>query len=87
MISREIFTVYHCKACNKIEVSQYITKEQMEELGLTEEDLKPICPFTGSSDLEELGQLAENELRHFAHTDVEGVKRYLKEKEKKVPKL
>ena len=54
MISREIFTVYHCKACNKIEVSQYITKEQMEELGLTEEDLKPICPFTGSSDLEEL---------------------------------
>ena len=82
MISREIFTVYHCKACNKIEVSQYITKEQMEELGLTEEDLKPICPFTGSSDLEELGQLAENELRHFAYTDVEGVKRYLKEKEK-----
>ena len=54
MISKEIFTVYHCKACNKIEVSQYITKEQMEELGLTEEELKPICPFTGSSDLEEL---------------------------------
>ena len=37
--------------------------------------------------MEELGQLAENELRHFAYTDVEGVKRYLKEKEKKVPKL
>ena len=54
---------------------------------MNEEDLKPICPFTGSSDLEELGQLAENELRHFAYTDVEGVKRYLKEKEKKVPKL
>ena len=48
MISKEIFTVYHCKACNKIEVSQYITKEQM---------------------------------------DVEGVKKYLKEKENQAPKL
>ena len=33
MISKEIFTVYHCKACNKIEVSQYISKKEMEELG------------------------------------------------------
>ena len=31
-MSKELFTVYHCKACNKIEVSQYISKEQMEEL-------------------------------------------------------
>lgn len=86
-MSKEIFSVYHCKACNRIEVSQYISKEEMKEMGLTEEDVKPMCPMTGSSDLEELGQLAENELRHFAYSDVEGVKKYLKEKEKKTPKL
>lgn len=86
-MSNEIFSVYHCKSCNKIEVTQYISKEQMEELGLCEEDLKPICPVTGSGDLEELGQLSEKELRHFAYTDVEGVKQYLKDRERKVPKL
>ena len=32
-MSKELFSVYHCKACNKIEVSQYISREQMEELG------------------------------------------------------
>ena len=37
---------------------------QMEELGFTEEELRPICPVTGSSDLEELGQMTENELSH-----------------------
>lgn len=87
MISKELFSVYHCKSCNKIEVSQYITKEQMEELGFTEEELKPICPVTGSSDLEELGHLTEEELRHFAYTDVEGIKKYLSDKEKAAPKL
>lgn len=86
-MSKEMFSVYHCKACNRIEVSQYISKEQMEELGFTEEELKPICPFTGSSDLEELGHLTENELRHFAYTDVEGIKKYLKDREVKAPKL
>ena len=40
-MSKELFSVYHCKACNKIEVSQYISREQMEELGFTEEMLKP----------------------------------------------
>ena len=40
-MSKELFSVYHCKACNKIEVSQYISKEEMEELGFTEEELKP----------------------------------------------
>ena len=45
----------------------------MEELGFTEEELRPICPVTGSSDLEELGQMTENELRHFSYSDVEGV--------------
>ena len=30
-MSKELFSVYHCKACNKIEVSQYISKEEMEE--------------------------------------------------------
>ena len=48
-ISKEVFTVYHCKSCNKIEVTQYISREQMEELGFTEEELRPICPVTGSS--------------------------------------
>lgn len=86
-MSKEIFSVYHCKACNRIEVSQYISKEEMKEMGLTEEDVKPMCPMTGSSDLEELGQLAENELRHFAYSDVEGVKKYLKEKGNKAPRL
>lgn len=47
-ISKEVFTVYHCKSCNKIEVTQYISREQMEELGFTEEELRPICPVTGS---------------------------------------
>ena len=32
-MSKEVFTVYHCRSCNKIEVTQYISKEQMEELG------------------------------------------------------
>ncbi len=68
---------------NKIEVSQYISKEEMEELGFTEEELKPICPFTGSSDLEELGHMPEDDLRHFAYTDIEGVKKYFKEREGK----
>lgn len=86
-MSKEIFSVYHCKACNKIEVSQYISEEQMKELGFTPEELKPICPVTGSGDLEELGHLAENELRHFAYTDVEGIKKYLKDKENAAPKL
>ena len=54
-MSKEVFTVYHCRSCNKIEVTQYISKEQMEELGFTEEELRPICPVTGNSDLEELG--------------------------------
>ena len=64
-MSKELFTVYHCKACNKIEVSQYISKEQMEELG----------------------QLTEDELRHFAYSDVEGVKKYLADKKKQIPHL
>ncbi len=37
-MSKELFSVYHCKACNKIEVSQYISKEEMEELGLNAAD-------------------------------------------------
>ena len=86
-MSKELFSVYHCKSCNKIEVTQYITKEEMEELGFTEEELRPICPITGSSDLEEVGHMTENELRHFAYTDVEGVKTYLKEKENPAPRL
>ena len=86
-MSKELFSVYHCKSCNKIEVTQYITKEEMEELGFTEEELRPICSVTGSSDLEELGQMTENELRNFAYTDVEGVKQYLKEKENPAPRL
>ena len=32
-MSKEVFSVYHCKSCNKIEVTQYISREQMEELG------------------------------------------------------
>ena len=60
-MSKELFSVYHCKACNKIEVSQYISKEQMEELG----------------------HMPEDDLRHFAYTDIEGVKRYFKEREGK----
>ena len=86
-MSKELFSVYHCKSCNKIEVTQYITKEEMEELGFTEEELRPICSVTGSSDLEELGHMTENELRNFAYTDVEGVKQYLKEKENPAPRL
>lgn len=86
-MSKEVFSVYHCKSCNKIEVSQYISKEEMQELGFTEEELKPMCPATGSYDLEELGQLTENELRHFAYSDVEGIKKYLNDKEKGAPKL
>ena len=64
-----------------------VNKEEMEELGFTEEELRPICSVTGSSDLEELGHMTENELRHFAYTDVEGVKQYLKEKENPAPRL
>ena len=86
-MSNEMFSVYHCKSCNKIEVTQYISPEQMTELGFTEEELRPICPVTGNSDLEELGQMTDNELRHFASTDVEGVKEYLKNRETKVPRL
>lgn len=86
-MSKEVFSVYHCKSCNKIEVSQYISKEEMKELGFTEEELKPMCPATGNYDLEELGQLTENELRHFSYTDVEGIKKYLKDKENGAPKL
>ena len=43
--------------------------------------------MTGSYDLEELGQLTEDELRHFAYSDVEGVKKYLADKKKKIPHL
>ena len=53
-MSKELFSVYHCKSCNKIEVSQYISPEQMEELGFTEEELKPSCAVTGNYDLENL---------------------------------
>ena len=41
-MSKEVFSVYHCKSCNKIEVTQYISREQMEEFGFTEEELKYI---------------------------------------------
>ena len=85
-MSNEMFSVYHCKSCNKIEVTQYISPQQMEEFGLTAEELLPICPVTGSSDLDELGQMTEKELRHFAYSDVEGVKEYLKNREKKTPR-
>ena len=86
-ISKEVFTVYHCKSCNKIEVTQYISREQMEELGFTEEEVRPICPVTGSSDLEELGQMTENELRHFSYSDVEGVKKYMADRSNPAPRL
>lgn len=76
-MSNELFSVYHCKSCNKIEVTQYITPEQMQEFGFTAEELRPICPATGSSDLEELGYMTDNELRNFSHTDVEGIRKYL----------
>ena len=82
-ISKEVFTVYHCKSCNKIEVTQYIS----EELGFTEEELRPICPVTGSSDLEELGQMTENELRHFSYSDVEGIKKYMEDRKNPAPRL
>ena len=82
-ISKEVFTVYHCKSCNKIEVTQYISRE----LGFTEEELRPICPVTGSSDLEELGQMTENELRHFSYSDVEGVKKYMADRSNPAPRL
>ena len=36
-----------------------------------------------SSDLEELGHMPEDDLRHFAYTDIEGVKKYFKEREGK----
>lgn len=49
--------------------------------------LKPSCYVTGSYDLEELGQLTEDELRHFAYSDVEGVKKYLADKNKQIPAL
>ena len=86
-ISKEVFTVYHCKSCNKIEVTQYISREQMEELGFTGEELRPICPVTGSSDLEELGQMTENELRHFSYSDVEGIKKYMEDRKNPAPRL
>ena len=76
-MSKEVFTVYHCRSCNKIEVTQYISKEQMEELGFTEEELRPICPVTGNSDLEELVQMSENEMRHCSYRDIEGIKKYM----------
>ena len=86
-MSKELFSVYHCKSCNKIEVSQYISPEQMEELGFTEEELKPSCAVTGNYDLENMGHMTEDELRQFAYTDVDGVKEYLKNRAQKVPKL
>ena len=55
-MSNELFSVYHCKSCNKIEVTQYISPEQIKEFGFTAEELKPSCPATGSYDLEELGR-------------------------------
>ena len=44
-MSKELFSVYHCKACNKIEVSQYISKKEMEELGFTERGIKTYLSF------------------------------------------
>ena len=49
-MSNELFSVYHCKSCNKIEVTQYISPEQIKEFGFTAEELKPSCPATGSYD-------------------------------------
>ena len=46
-MSNELFSVYHCKSCNKIEVTQYISPEQIKEFGFTAEELKPSCPATG----------------------------------------
>ena len=75
-MSKEMFTVYHCRSCNK-----------MEELGFTEEELRPICPVTGNSDLEELGQMTENELRHFSYSDIEGIKKYMEDRKNPAPRL
>lgn len=83
----ELFSVFHCKSCNKIEVTQYISPEQMEEFGFTAEELKPICPVTGASDLEELGQMTDKELRHFSFSDVEGVKKYINDRDNAAPRL
>ena len=63
------------------EVAYEVMKLMLDDF--TEEELKPICPFTGSSDLEELGHMPEDDLRHFAYTDIEGVKKYFKEREGK----
>ena len=57
----------------------------MEELGFTEEELRPICPVTGNSDLEELGQMTENELRHFSYSDIEGIKKYMEDRKIRRP--
>lgn len=86
-MSNELFSVYHCKSCNKIEVTQYISPEQIKEFVFTAEELKPSCPSTGSYDLEELGQMTDKELRHFSYSDVEGVKEYLKNRSQSGPKL
>ena len=86
-MNNELFSVYHCKSCNKIEVTQYISPEQIKEFGFTAEELKPSCPATGSYDLEELGQMTDKELRHFSHSDVECVKEYLKNRSQSGPKL
>ena len=37
--------------------------------------------------LEELGQMTENELRHFAYSDVEGVRKYIEDRKNPGPRL
>lgn len=86
-MSNELFSVYHCKSCNKIEVTQYISPEQIKEFGFTAEELKPSCPATGSYDLEELGQMTDKELRSFFLQRCRGCKRILKNRSQSGPKL
>lgn len=86
-MSDELFSIFYCKSCNKIEVTQYISQEQMEEFGFTAEELKPICPVTGASDLEEVGLMTDRELRHFSFSDVEGIKKYISHRDQAIPKL
>ena len=86
-MSKEVFSVYHCKSCNKIEVTQENFRKQMEEVGFYEEELRPICSVTRSSGPEGLGQMTENELRHFAYSDVEGVRKYIEDRKNPGPRL
>ena len=48
-MSNELFSVYHCKSCNKIEVTQYISPEQIKEFGFTAEELKLLQESTDKS--------------------------------------